>query len=275
MTDETRMAMTESLKLLCVFAHPDDETLGMGSTLAKYGREGVETYLITATRGERGWPTATHPGFAEVARIRTKELEDAAAILGIRRVTFLNYIDGDLDKADRDEATGQIVSEVRRVRPQVVITFDPFGGYGHPDHIAIAQYTQAALVLAADVSYTDPANQAPHRVAKLYYLVDNQPLLDLYQQFFGDITFLVDDVIRQGVGWPDWAVTTRIDGDAYWEMTWWAMASHTSQLGDLNQIAEIVRQHHPLLVGQRTYYRAYSLVNSGREPETDLFAGLR
>ena len=269
------MAMTESLKLLCVFAHPDDETLGMGSTLAKYGREGVETYLITATRGERGWPTATHPGFAEVARIRTKELEDAAAILGIRRVTFLNYIDGDLDKADRDEATGQIVSEVRRVRPQVVITFDPFGGYGHPDHIAIAQYTQAALVLAADASYTDPANQAPHRVAKLYYLVDNQPLLDLYQQFFGDITFLVDDVIRQGVGWPDWAVTTRIDGDAYWEMTWWAMASHTSQLGDLNQMAEIVRQHHPLLVGQRTYYRAYSLVNSGREPETDLFAGLR
>lgn len=267
--------MTEPLKLLCVFAHPDDETLGMGSTLAKYGREGVETYLITATRGERGWPTTTHPGLAEVARIRTKELEDAAAILGIRRVTFLNYIDGDLDKVDRDEAISQIVGEVRRVRPQVVITFDPFGGYGHPDHIAIAQYTHAALILATDASYNDPANQTPHRVAKLYYLVDSQTLIDLYQQLFGDITFLVDDVIRQAVGWPDWAVTTRIDGDAYWEMTWWAMACHASQLGNLDQIGEVVHQHHPLLVGQRAYYRAFSLVNSGREPETDLFAGLR
>lgn len=267
--------MSNPLKLLCVLAHPDDETFGLGSVLAKYSREGVETYLITATRGERGWATATHPGFAEVARIRTKELEDAAAILGLHYGTFLNYIDGDLDKADPHEAVGQIVREVRRVRPQVVVTFDPFGNYGHPDHIAISQLTSSALVLAADASYTDPANQPPHRVSKLYYLADTQPLLDLYQQHFGAITFLVDDVIRHAVGWPEWAITTRIDADAYWEMAWWAMACHASQLADVGEIGQVVRENHNLLVGQRTFYRVYSLVNCGRELETDLFTGLR
>lgn len=267
--------MSNPLKLLCVFAHPDDETFGTGSVLAKYGREGVETYLITATRGERGWSSATHPGLAEVARRRTKELEDAAAILGLRRVTYLNYIDGELDKADPQEAIGQIVSEIRRVRPQVVITFDPFGNYGHPDHIAISQFTSAALILSADASYTDPTNTPPHRVSKLYYLADSQPLLDLYQQHFGAINFLVDDVIRQGVGWPEWALTTRIDADAYWEVAWWAMACHASQIDDLTLMSQVVREHHAVLVGQRTFYRAYSLVNRGRELETDLFAGLR
>lgn len=267
--------MTEPLKLFCVFAHPDDETFGTGSTLAKYSREGVEVHLMVATRGERGWPVATHPGLAEVARVRTEELKNAAAILGIRQVTYLNYLDGDLDKANQTEVLGQIVRELRRVRPQVVITFDPFGNYGHPDHIAIAQFTQAALVLAADASYQDPAHLPAHRVSKLYYLVDSQPLLDLYTQLFGAITFPVDGVIRQGIGWPDWAITTWIDGDAYWEMTWWAMACHTSQLGNITQIGTAVREHHQLLAGLRTYYRAYSLVNCGREPESDLFAGLR
>ncbi|MCL4869985.1 MAG: PIG-L family deacetylase [Anaerolineae bacterium] len=267
--------MSTPLKLLCILAHPDDETFGTGSTLAKYHREGVETYLITATRGERGWPAATHPGFAEVARIRTKELEDAAAILGIRQVTFLNYIDGDLDQANRDEAIAQIVAEVRRVRPQVVITFDPFGNYGHPDHIAISQFTQAALILAAAADYTDPAALPPHQVAKLYYLTDSLPLKKLYQQIFGPLNFLVDDVIREAVGWPDWAITTRIDGDEHWERVWWAVACHSSQLPDLAKMEQAVREHHTLLLGQRTYYRAYSLVNSGREPETDLFVGLR
>lgn len=267
--------MSEPLKLLCVLAHPDDETLGTGSTLAKYGREGVEIYLVTATRGERGWSTHDHPGMAEVARIRTKELEDAAAILGVRHGLFLNYIDGELDQADPAEAIGQIVSEVRRARPQVVITFDPFGSYGHPDHIAISQFTTAALVCAADASYHDPAQQPPHRVSKLYYLADTQPLIDLYRELVGELNFLVDDVVRQAVGWPEWAATTRIEADAYWEMTWWAMACHASQMGDLGKMAELVRQHHTGLIGTRHYYRAYSLVNSGRELETDLFAGLR
>jgi LmbE family N-acetylglucosaminyl deacetylase len=135
-----RCQMTEAKRLLCVFAHPDDETLGAGSTLATYAAADVEIYLVTATRGERGWqgdPSA-NPGLQALGEIRTAELLAAAQVLGIRDVQFLNYLDGDLDQADPVEAIGRIASHIRRIQPQVVITFGPEGSYGHPDHIAIS-----------------------------------------------------------------------------------------------------------------------------------------
>ena len=98
--------MTSSLRLLCVLAHPDDESLGTGGILAKYSAEGVETYLLTATRGERGWPgkPEENPGLTALGRIREAELQAAAAILGLHEVTFLDYLDGDVDQADPAEA---------------------------------------------------------------------------------------------------------------------------------------------------------------------------
>jgi LmbE family N-acetylglucosaminyl deacetylase len=143
--------MQETLKLLCVFAHPDDESLGPGGLLARYAAEGVETYLISATRGERGWrgdPEA-HPGFAAFGKVRENELRAAADILKIHELILLDYIDGDLDQAHPAEVIAQLVSQIRRIRPQVVLTFDPYGVYGHPDHIAISQFTLAAVVAAA------------------------------------------------------------------------------------------------------------------------------
>src|SRR5437667_3183570 len=132
--------MAERLKLMSVLAHPDDESLGTGGTLARYAAEGVETYLVTATRGERGWgDPATYPGLAELGRIRTAELQAAAAVLGLREVAFLDYIDGDVDQADPAEVVARLVAPIRRIRPQVVLTFGPDGSYGHPDHIAISQ----------------------------------------------------------------------------------------------------------------------------------------
>src|SRR6187401_166300 len=126
---------------MCVLAHPDDESLGNGGTLARYAAEGVETYLATATRGERGWngPPDAYPGPEALGRTREAELRAAAAELGLREVSFLDYIDGDLDQADPAEAVGRIGAVLRRVRPHVVITFGPDGAYGHPDHIAICQ----------------------------------------------------------------------------------------------------------------------------------------
>ena len=108
--------MTKSKRLLCVFAHPDDETLGAGSTLAKYAAAGVELYLVTATRGERGWQAdpSADPGPQALSEIRTAELLAAAQVLGIRDIQFLNYLDGDLDQADPAEAIGRIVSHIRR-----------------------------------------------------------------------------------------------------------------------------------------------------------------
>ena len=95
--------MTETLKLMCILAHPDDESLGTGGILAKYAAEGVETYLVTATRGERGWmgDEKDDPGLEALGRLRTGELQAAAQVLGLREVNFLDYIDGDLDRALR------------------------------------------------------------------------------------------------------------------------------------------------------------------------------
>src|SRR4030042_1373745 len=121
--------MAETLKLLAVFPHPDDESLGLGPTLAKYSAEGVETYLICATRGERGWsgPEDQDPGFQALGRIREAELRCAAAPLGLHEVTFLNYIDGEVDQANPQEAIALITTHIRRIRPQVVVTF-PLAG---------------------------------------------------------------------------------------------------------------------------------------------------
>src|SRR5258708_34680541 len=140
--------MPETLKLMCILAHPDDETLGTGPTLVKYAREGVETYLVTATRGERGYESDQQPTppSEELAKRREQELLSAAKVLGLREVQFLDYIDGDLDKVNPKEAVTKIVSHLRRVRPQVVITFGPDGAYGHTDHIAISQLTMAAIL---------------------------------------------------------------------------------------------------------------------------------
>jgi LmbE family N-acetylglucosaminyl deacetylase len=140
--------MGKTLTLMCVLAHPDEESLGMGGTLAKYGAEGIETYLVTATRGQRGWwgDKKENPGLEAVGRVREAELRCAAQALGIRDVQILDYVDGDLDQADAGEVTHKIVRHIRRVRPDVVATFAPEGAYGHPDHIAISQLATAAVV---------------------------------------------------------------------------------------------------------------------------------
>src|SRR5262245_58053465 len=103
--------MTSNLKLMCVLAHPDDESLGTGGTLAKYAAEGIETYLVTATRGERGWfgDEKDNPGLEALGKMRENELRNAAQALGIREVDFLDYLDGDLDQADHAEAVAKIV----------------------------------------------------------------------------------------------------------------------------------------------------------------------
>jgi len=139
--------MTNNLKLMCVLAHPDDESLGNGGMLAKYGAEGVETYLVSATRGERGWTGSEHdyPGLEALGKRREAELLTAAKVLGTRQVEFLDYLDGDLDQAPMTEAVARIALHLRRVKPDVVVTFGPDGAYGYPDHISICQFTTAAI----------------------------------------------------------------------------------------------------------------------------------
>lgn len=267
--------MTNNLKLMCVLAHPDDESLGMGGTLAKYAAEGIETYLVTATRGERGWfgDEKEYPGPEALGRIREDELLSAAKELGICEVKFLDYVDGDLDQANPAEGVAKIVSYLRELRPDVVITFDPNGAYGHPDHIAICQLTTAAVLAAADPNYSN--SSSAHSVTKLYYMAWPKGKFDAYESVFGELVMHVDGAARRTTPWPDWAVTSIIDAADYWPTVWKAVSCHKSQLAAYGQLEHLSSEHHKGLWGTQEYYRALSLVNGGRVRETDLFEGLR
>lgn len=267
-----------ALKLLAVFAHPDDESMGMGPTLAKLAAQGVETYLVCATRGERGWfgSGQDNPGLDALGRIREGELQRAAQVLGLREVHFLDAIDGELDLADPTEIIGRIVNHIRAIQPQVVVTFPPDGNYGHPDHIAISQFTAAAILCAADSSHAPVPALPPHRVSKLYYMVDSENFLDLITPMFGEITFPVDDQVRGEVAWREWMVTTRIEASAHCLTALRAIKCHESQLVSIAPLAEAPEETvAQVLALQGTFYRVFSLVNGGRKVETDLFEGLR
>jgi LmbE family N-acetylglucosaminyl deacetylase len=269
--------MPNKLKLMCILAHPDDESLGNGGILAKYAAEGVETYLVTATRGERGWfgDESEYPGLEALGRIREAELHAAARVLGICRVDFLDYLDGDLDQAYPAEVIAKIVGHVRRVKPDVVVTFGPDGAYGHPDHIAICQFTSAAIVEAANPTSLYHRDLPPHAVSKLYYMAPTLQLGVAYQAVFGDVVMHVDGVERRGIGWPEWAITARIDTKDYRQTVWAAVSCHKSQLVVYRQLEHASQDYQKELWDAQTYYRAFSLVNGGRKVESDLFEGLR
>lgn len=269
--------MKDKLKLMCILAHPDDESLGTGGALAKYASEGIETYLVTATRGERGrvGDKRGHLDLHAVGKIREAELLAAAEVLGLREVHFLDYLDGELDRVDPKDAVAKIVAHLRRVRPQVVITFDANGAYGHPDHIAISQLATAATVCAADANYQPDAQQPAHRVSKLYYMAWTDGKWAAYQAALKELKSKVDGVERKATPWPDWAITTCIDTAFHASAVWRAVSCHQSQMSIYRQLGTLPETHHKALWGTQEYYRAFSLVNGGRERETDLFEGLR
>jgi LmbE family N-acetylglucosaminyl deacetylase len=266
------------LRLMCVFAHPDDESLATGGALIKYAAEGIGTYLVTATRGERGrfGDASERPGPEIVGRTREAELLAAANELGLREVRFLDYPDGALDTVDPAQAIAKIAGHLRRIRPHVVITFGPDGAYGHPDHIAISQLTTAAIACAADPSFlTQPATGEPHRVAKLYFIAWSAKKWAAYQAALRKLAITVDGVERQVVPWPDWAVTTVIDTSRVWQSVWRAVACHKTQMAIYRQFEQLSEAHQSALWGTLEFYRAFSSVNGGRATETDLFEGLR
>jgi LmbE family N-acetylglucosaminyl deacetylase len=262
-----RMKELEQLRLMCVVAHPDDESLGMGGALAKYSAEGVETYVVTATKGERGRSGRKEPFTPDaVGRLRAAELGAAADELGVREVSFLGYCDGELDQANPSEAIGRIADQFRRVKPHVVLTFAPDGAYGHPDHVAISQFTTAAVVCAAERG---------HRVSKLYYLAWRTEKWAAYQAALKKLVITVDGIERQATPWPDWAVTTVIDTAEFHKQVWRAVSCHKSQMAIYEQLSQLSTEHQRSLWGSQEFYRAMSLVNGGRRLETDLFEGLR
>jgi LmbE family N-acetylglucosaminyl deacetylase len=275
--EKASLMTKRQLKLMSILAHPDDESMGTGGILAKYAAEGVETYLVTATRGERGWwgDEAEYPGPEAVGDTREQELQAAAHVLNLQEVNVLGYLDKELDQAEPEEVIGKLVTHLRRVRPQVVVSFGPYGYYGHPDHIAISQFTTAALVAAADPSYNGKQADPPHRVDKLYYLAATKQAQEIYEAAFGELDTTVDGQERESTPWPGWAITSRIDTSRCWKIVWQAIACHRSQLPGYQSLLDLPQEYHRKLWGAQTFYRVYSLTNGGRDIETDLFAGLR
>jgi LmbE family N-acetylglucosaminyl deacetylase len=269
------------MRLMAVLAHPDDESLGFGGTLAKYASAGHDVFLLTATRGEAGRYLGRkpgeegHPGQASLAAIREKELRDAGGALGLRDVTLLDYRDQQLDRADPSEAASAIARHLRRIRPHVVITFGLDGAYGHPDHIAICQLTSAAVVAAADPAFAPFADEArSHLVSKLYYLTWPASTWTAYQQVYGALTSTVDGVERRAAPHPDWSITTLIDTRDVVTTVLRAANCHASQVSMRERLQSV--QHHELeaMWGWQSYCRVFSLVNGGRQQETDLFEGI-
>jgi N-acetyl-1-D-myo-inositol-2-amino-2-deoxy-alpha-D-glucopyranoside deacetylase len=174
------MSNSNQKTLLAVLAHPDDESFGMGGTLALYAERGIDVHLVCATRGEVGEVGPEYlKEYTSISELRESELRCAAGHLGLTEVHFLDYRDSGmvgspdnehpqaLFAAPVEEVATKIVDFMRKVKPQVVLTFDPIGGYRHPDHIHIHEATKLAFDLAGDAAFE--RDLPPYQPRKLYY----------------------------------------------------------------------------------------------------------
>jgi N-acetyl-1-D-myo-inositol-2-amino-2-deoxy-alpha-D-glucopyranoside deacetylase len=287
--------MTEKYKqpltMLVCLAHPDDETFGMGGTLALYARLGVSVHLVCATRGDVGdVDPELLQGFTSVAERRESELRCAAEILNLSGVHFLGYRDsgmpGSVDNQHPnalaaqpvDEVASKVVHYIRLLKPQVMVTFDPIGGYKHPDHIAIQRATVRAFELAADAGFVSdlPAFQ----VRKLYYQsmpknlirwgVRLAPLFGMDPHHFGrnrDIDLVA--VVEEG----NFPTHARINCRSVSEIRDEATDCHLSQLdGGMSRKGPIAFLRH-YLGNTETFTRAFPMPKNGLR-ERDLFEGV-
>ncbi len=276
--------------LLAVLAHPDDESFGMGGTLALYAQRGAEVHLICATRGEAGMVDPEDmKGYGSIAELREAELRCAAEKLGLKGVYFLDYRDSGmagtpenehpqaLAVAPLDRVAEQITCYLRQLRPQVVLTFDPIGGYRHPDHIKVHQATVEAFYAAGDAQRY-PGEQAPYQPQKLYYHTFSRQFLRLAVRL---MPIFRKDPTRWGrngdinlaeLAFVDFPVHALIDFSAVRAVKQAASACHASQGGrgmSTGLMGLAMR-----LAGQReTFMRAYPPPEPGLR-ERDLFAGL-
>ncbi|MCW2707692.1 MAG: 1D-myo-inosityl-2-acetamido-2-deoxy-alpha-D-glucopyranoside deacetylase [Frankiales bacterium] len=285
-------------RLLLVHAHPDDETIGTGATMAKYAAEGAHVTLVTCTLGEEGEilvPSLAHLASDQEDRLgqhRIGELAAACAALGVTDHRFLggpgrwrdsgmmgtpqNDEPGCFWRADLDEASRALVAVIREVRPQVVVTYDDNGGYGHPDHIQAHRVTVAAVEQAADPAYA-PETGEPWTVAKLYWTAFPKSVLQAgidHLKASGQTNFFgADSADDLPFGIPDEQVTTEIDARAHLDAKVAAMRAHASQIsvdGPFFALSDNVGQQ---AMGREFYVLAKGVrgVASGREP--DVFGG--
>ncbi|MFD9523617.1 N-acetyl-1-D-myo-inositol-2-amino-2-deoxy-alpha-D-glucopyranoside deacetylase [Streptomyces sp. NPDC059979] len=289
-------------RLLLVHAHPDDESINNGATMAKYAAEGVHVALVTCTLGEEG--EVIPPGLAHLAADRDDilgahrvgELADAMAELGVRDHRFLGgpgrYRDSGMMgapqnqrpeafwSAEVDEAAAYLVEVVRELRPQVLVTYDPDGGYGHPDHIQAHRVAMRAVELAAETAYRRDLGE-PHAVGKIYW---NRVPRSVVEEGFARLRAAEDAPPFPGLASPedvpgvvaDERITAEIDADeAFVAAKAAAMRAHATQIAVDGPFFALSND-----LAQPLFTREYYELAEGRpgapagSREHDLFAGV-
>lgn len=274
--------------VLAVLAHPDDESFGMGGTLAHYARKGYNVYLVCATRGEAGMMDPEHLGnFKTTAEKREAELRCAAQILGLKEVYFLDYRDsGMLGSEDNkhpnaqinhpvEEVAGEVVRYIRKLKPDVVLTFDPIGGYRHPDHIHIQKATTLAFEKSDEASF-HPRAGSPFKPLALYYQLFPRrflkwatrlmPLFGMDPRRWGRNK----DIDLKSLAEVEFPVHARIDIRDVVETKREASACHASQSGILNRRG-LMGLATRALEKHEDYMRIYPPVNGRAKVVKDLF----
>lgn len=274
-----------------MLAHPDDESFGMGGTLALYAKRGVDVYLVCATRGEVGeMDPKFMRGFNSVAERREAELRCAAEKLGLKEVFFLGYRDSGMPGSPEnlhpqalvaqpvEQVAADILHYIRKLRPQVMITFDPIGGYRHPDHITIHQAAVKAFQEAGDPSIQD-GDLPPYQPDKLYFHVIPHTILRFAVSV---MPLLGKDPRRQGknkdidlvsiteVSFPTHA---RIDYRSVAQVRDDAAACHASQGGG-GLISGPLNHLRRWVAASEVFMRAYPEPIPGMKVERDLFSGI-
>ena len=266
------------IRLLAAFAHPDDEGFGSGGTLAMLAARGASVTLVCGTNGDVG--EISDPGLAtpdNLGQVRQQELRNAMEVTGVRDVRFLNYRDSgmagtpendhpnSLHQAEAATVVARLVDIIREVRPNIVVTHDPSGGYGHPDHRAMCRHTTEAYKLAMGKQDGSPAI--------LYYVCFPRSNFQRmwHKMVEMDITppFASQDIDK--VGTPDEEVTTTLDITPFVDIKIASLNCHRTQIDPNGPFAQLPEEMTREIMA--TEY--YALVMpEGTAPGDDLLGSL-
>ncbi len=273
--------------LLAVYAHPDDEAFSAGGAIAHYAAQGVRVYLVCATRGEVGEISDSSLATPDtLGQVREDELRCAAETIGVSELIFLDYRDSGMAgttenqdprafiNAPDEEVAQKLVAIIRRLQPMVIATFEPNGGYGHPDHIAVHRRTVQAFHAAADPGY-HPELGAPWQTSRLFYsAIPRSFFIEMRQQMeeLGIDTREFDSFGDSALRWPDEKIHVILDVSSTVEDKWQALNCHRTQFGPDNLFRRLPDERVKRLMSREYFALAWPEPQPGQKLE-GLFPG--
>ncbi len=274
--------------ILSIFAHPDDETFGVGGVMAHYAARGMPVTMVCATRGEVGEISPGSEATQEtLGAFREQELRDAMAILGVSDVRFLEFRDsgmaGTPENADprafinapADAVVASLVRIIRERRPDAIVTWDESGGYGHPDHVAVHHHATAAFHAAADAA-SHPNEGDAHATQRLFYtaipMKEFGRIMEEMRKAGGDIPDVAEDEAQMN-SLPRIDPNVVIDVGPHYEDKMRAMLSHKTQISDMDPFMRLPDEIRRGFFGREWFYLAHPGAREGVMLD-DLFAPL-